>query len=348
MAAYTRISCFSLLFVVALLSGANAMAQEEVTETYASTERTTEQTLSYKLGVYRARTSVSLRRFSPYMSGAAGNAVVLVVYEEDADIDERWHLMWQEAIELPGGEGFVDSAALNLSLIADRRYLIGIYLTADPAGYFFDDRAGISSSWADIEGIAWSSPGSNNSVVDPLNDDVDDRFAYHHRITVALGIDNDQDGALSDVDCDDNNPEVYPGAPERCNNNDDDCDDQVDECSGDVWYEDLDGDGYGNGSVTFSGCEGQLIRVCPAGDCDDENPELNPGAEEPICSVEDLNCDGIDGDPDLCAESERIYLDGTCGCSSPTPPTLPALLLLPALVIGLLLRRRFVHPQAIA
>jgi hypothetical protein len=41
--------------------------------------------------------------------------------------------------------------------------------------------------------------------------------------------DTDGDGYSSDVDCDDNNPAIYPYAPELCNNIDDNCDGSVDE-----------------------------------------------------------------------------------------------------------------------
>ena len=71
-------------------------------------------------------------------------------------------------------------------------------------------------------------------------------------------IDFDEDGFSAVVDCDDADPSVYPGAEERCNGIDDDCDGVVDgpnSVDQMVFYEDADGDGYGDlGGAVFS-CE---------------------------------------------------------------------------------------------
>jgi hypothetical protein len=83
--------------------------------------------------------------------------------------------------------------------------------------------------------------------------------------------DADGDGFTADEDCDDADPEIYPGAVERCNELDDDCDDVVDE----ELNIDADGDG-------FTVCEG---------DCDDTLTSVQPDAAE-VCS------DGLDNDCD--------------------------------------------------
>ena len=58
-----------------------------------------------------------------------------------------------------------------------------------------------------------------------------------------------------DTDCDDRSPNVRPGAPEVCNDIDDDGDVDIDEQATDAetYYPDRDRDGYGAGGGTASG-----------------------------------------------------------------------------------------------
>jgi len=118
-------------------------------------------------------------------------------------------------------------------------------------------------------------------------------------------VDRDADGVPEGVDCDDHDPYVFPGAMERCNGRDDDCDGVVDGegVAGTQWYLDGDGDGFGAG-VPVRACEAPDDRVATGTDCDDADPDVYPGARDG-CDGVDSDCDGVvDGAPD-----ERGYVD---------------------------------------
>lgn len=111
-------------------------------------------------------------------------------------------------------------------------------------------------------------------------------------------VDADRDGYPQEVDCDDRDPAVNPGATERCNGKDDDCDGIVDEWGSDapLWYFDDDGDGYGDPLDEVAACAAPLGTVENGDDCDDLRADISPEGVE-VCNGDDDDCDGgIDED----------------------------------------------------
>ncbi len=112
-------------------------------------------------------------------------------------------------------------------------------------------------------------------------------------------------------DCDDTRPDVHADATERCDSVDNDCDGEVDEASASDatdWYADADGDGIGAGEPLAS-CDappgGPWATV--AGDCDDADAAVHPGAAE-RCNGEDDDCDGLTDDPPV-SDGAAVYRD---------------------------------------
>jgi hypothetical protein len=110
--------------------------------------------------------------------------------------------------------------------------------------------------------------------------------------------------AAGQLDCEDGNGAVFPGATEICNDIDDGCSDGVDEGCDD------DGDDHCDAAMTVVG----QPAVCPASkantadDCDDGNDQVYPGQMESCNGGIDDDCSGSADGPDSLA-CTYFYLD---------------------------------------
>jgi hypothetical protein len=156
--------------------------------------------------------------------------------------------------------------------------------------------------------------------------------------------DRDGDGVACDVDCDDTDATVFPGAPDACDGRDQDCDQATPDES--------DGDADG-------------APACD--DCNDADPTRHPGATETCGDGVDQDCDGADascgddngatnggdngstddgdnGDGDT--PSDKAYAGGCACATGPAPapgdgsPPLPAWVGLVSLALVSLVARR--------
>jgi len=133
--------------------------------------------------------------------------------------------------------------------------------------------------------------------------------------------DGDGDGwSACDEDCDDSDPYVSPSATEVCNEIDDDCDGEIDGATAvgaSTWYEDLDGDGYGEATGAIDACEAPSGHVSNDDDCDDTDSSVHPSATE-TCDGDDNDCDGSTDEAGAsgCTTYYRDYDDDGYGTSS--------------------------------
>jgi hypothetical protein len=151
---------------------------------------------------------------------------------------------------------------------------------------------------------------------DGFGDTTDIYLSYDCAVTEVIGYVSSADP----LDCNDNEPTVYPGAPEICDSLDNDCNGFIDDGAGVVWFYDGDQDGFGAGDSIYPGllcyepgpdwslvsgdCVNDNPLVFPFSDsdnddalgciddCDDTNPSVSPNLTE-LCDSIDNDCDFI-------------------------------------------------------
>ncbi|MEC7947045.1 MAG: MopE-related protein, partial [Myxococcota bacterium] len=149
-------------------------------------------------------------------------------------------------------------------------------------------------------------PGATEVVGDGVDQDCDGSEACfddadsdgYHADTTSMSADTDctdpgeADATVPGGDCDDADASIHPGATETVGDAvDQDCD-GTEEC-----YADGDSDGYRTSATVTSSDDdctdsGEATSTTPAGDCDDTDAAVHPGASERVADGVDQDCDG--------------------------------------------------------
>ena len=116
-------------------------------------------------------------------------------------------------------------------------------------------------------------------------------------------------GLVGGGDCNDGHSGINPGATEICDNLDNNCNNQTDEGVLNTFYRDMDGDSYGDPNISQQACSAPAGFVANNTDCDDNNPNVNPGTAE-ICDNLDNNCNNqVDDGINCCPATNIIYVN---------------------------------------
>ncbi|MBN2799446.1 MAG: hypothetical protein JXX28_09900 [Deltaproteobacteria bacterium] len=119
------------------------------------------------------------------------------------------------------------------------------------------------------------------------------------------------DHVLDHSDCDDDEVAAHPGAVERCDGTDNDCDgltDEADALDAPTWYRDGDGDTWGDDGDTEVACTAPSGFVADAGDCVDDDGDIHPEATD--------TCDGVDNDCDGYLDEDEVGQRSSCPADS--------------------------------
>ncbi|HJL46238.1 MAG TPA: MopE-related protein, partial [Polyangiaceae bacterium LLY-WYZ-15_(1-7)] len=165
------------------------------------------------------------------------------------------------------------------------------------------------------------------------DDDCDGRADEGQQVDAYADLDSDLhgDGSMSiavcpfaarasttTLDCADDDAQRHGAQLEICDGADNDCDAQTDEGFSDhTWYEDADGDGFGDplGDVLVQCAPPDGYALLPL-DCDDSDATITPVGPE-LCNARDDDCDGVPslvlGPADTEDDDRDGFADDGCG-----------------------------------
>jgi MYXO-CTERM domain-containing protein len=179
-----------------------------------------------------------------------------------------------------------------------------------------DDCDGVVDESPVVDGLEWYLDADGDSYGDPA--------------TVVNSCDAPAGYIWDNGDCDDANFAINPAAQEICDGLDNDCDGLIDAAdisldpsTAHLWYQDADGDGFGNPAVFIESCSPPDGYVEDNSDCDDTDAEVYPGAPEVPYDGIDQDCDGSDL-TDVDGDGYDAEIVGGTDCDDTEATTNPA------------------------
>jgi hypothetical protein len=178
----------------------------------------------------------------------------------------------------------------------------------------------------DCNGLADDAdPGVTGQLAWPLDADGDD---HGDGTATVLACELPANAAANADDCDDTDPDVSPDGTEVCDDADvdEDCDGLTDDADPSAtgqtpWFDDADGDGFAG--TAAASCDPPADAADTSTDCDDADPQVNPGAQE-ICDPSDVDedCNDLADDADPSATGQTTFfadVDGDGFGDAPVP-----------------------------
>ena len=168
----------------------------------------------------------------------------------------------------------------------------------------------LANNWHHVAGIYDASTGQAKLYIDGVNV-ANESYSYDiayggsllkigaYSINTTQIIDNDGDGYNSDVDCNDNNPLINPGAAESCNNVDDNCNNFTDESLTQTC------------GIETGECK-KGISICLNGSWQMCLGAITPKQE--ICDGKDNNCNNSTDEDNICLDNDgdRVFNPYDC------------------------------------
>ncbi len=137
-----------------------------------------------------------------------------------------------------------------------------------------------------------SGTGITVDALDSTRNTIPQMGAIENGVPVIADADND--GYNFDVDCNDSDAAIFPGALDSADGIDNDCDGAVDEDAIFQWYySDMDNDGFGTGTGVYATDSPGANYALVDGDCNDNAANIHPNANEDCTDGIDNNCNCI-------------------------------------------------------